>query len=102
MTEHSINLHTGLRTSLDEVEELTMLWKEIEPPAEPQACLVDGHWLMARTGTVEGMRLGRLKQWLYRIQIEENLKTLADMEAALSRLPYEHGEVDSWPRPAFP
>ena len=102
MTEHSINLHTGLRTSLDEVEELTMLWKEIEPPTEPQACLVDGHWLMARTGTVQGMRLGRLKQWLHRIQIEENLKTLADMEAALSRLPYEHGEVDSWPRPAFP
>ena len=36
---------------------------------------------------VEGMRLGRLKQWLHRIQIEEGLTTLTEMEAALSKLP---------------
>jgi tRNA nucleotidyltransferase (CCA-adding enzyme) len=102
MAEHNINLHTGLRTSIDAVEELVSLWEEMGPPAAPQDCLVDGHWLMARTGAVQGMRLGRLKQWLHRIQIEEDLKTIAEMEAALSRLPYEHGEVDSWPRPTFP
>jgi len=102
MAEHNINLHTGLRTSIDAVEELVSLWEEMGPSAAPQDCLVDGHWLMARTGAVQGMRLGRLKQWLHRIQIEEDLKTIAEMEAALSRLPYEHGEVDSWPRPTFP
>ena len=48
------------------------------------------------------MRLGRLKQWLHRIQIEEGLTTLSEMEAALSKLPYEHGDVEMWPRPVFP
>ena len=28
---------------------------------------------MARTGAVEGIHKGRLKQWLHRIQVEENL-----------------------------
>ena len=39
----------------------------------------------------EGMRLGRLKQWLHRLQIEEGLSTLEQMEGLLSRTPFEHG-----------
>ena len=57
---------------------------------------------MARTGDIEGVRLGRLKQWLHRIQIEEGINDLAAMEAVLSRLPYEHGAHEDWPQPVFP
>ena len=64
--------------------------------------LVDGHWIMARTGTVEGRRLGRLKQWLHRIQIEEEITDQNGMETALSRLPFEHGSPDEWPTVSFP
>ena len=87
---------------MDAVGEVVALWKQVDRTEGPQPCLVDGHWIMARTGTVEGIRLGRLKQWLHRVQIEENITTIAGMEAALSRLAYEHGEVDAWPRPVFP
>ena len=102
MADHSVNLHTGLETNLEDIIAVKRLWDQIERPMEPQPCLVDGHWIMARTGAVEGMRLGRLKQWLHRIQIEEGLTTLSEMEAALSKLPYEHGDVEAWPRPVFP
>lgn len=102
MAEQSVNLHTGLKTNMEDIIAIKRLWDQIERPIEPQPCLVDGHWIMARTGAVEGMRLGRLKQWLHRIQIEEGLTTLSEMEAALSKLPYEHGDVETWPRPVFP
>ena len=102
MAEHSVNLHTGLETNLEDIIAVKRLWDQIERPMDAQPCLVDGHWIMARTGTVEGMRLGRLKQWLHRIQIEEGLTTLTEMEAALSKLPYEHGDVEAWPTPSFP
>jgi len=102
MVEHDVNLHSGLRPTVDAVGEVVALWKQVDRTEGPQPCLVDGHWIMARTGTVEGIRLGRLKQWLHRVQIEENITTIAGMEAALSRLAYEHGEVDAWPRPVFP
>ncbi|MCH1616301.1 MAG: CCA tRNA nucleotidyltransferase [Candidatus Poseidonia sp.] len=102
MAGYNINLHTGLQTSKESVHEVRRLWEQIERTNETQPCLVDGHWIMARTGAVEGMRLGRLKQWLHRIQIEEGLTTLSEMEAALTKLSYEHGDVEAWPRPVFP
>ena len=77
-------------------------WEGLERPPQPAECLVDGHWIMARTGTVEGMRLGRLKQWLHRIQVEENLGRPEQLEAVLSRLPFEHGSPDAWPTLSFP
>jgi len=102
MANYSVNLHSGLRPTNEMLRQLRDLWGQVEPAGDPQPCLVDGHWIMARTGDVEGIRLGRLKEWLHRIQIEENLTSTAEMEAALSRLPYEHGEVEAWPRPSFP
>ena len=72
------------------------------PRSEPVACLVDGHWLMARTNIGQGMRLGRLKQWLHRRQIEEEVTSIEGMEALLTRTPFEHGAAEDWPTPTFP
>ena len=102
MAEENINLHTGLRATSEAVDEVMKAWSKLGPTPDKATCLVDGHWIMARTGATEGMRLGRLKQWLHRIQIEENLTTVAEMEVALSKLPFEHGDVEGWPRPVFP
>lgn len=77
-------------------------WSELPDRQTAEECLVDGHWLMQRTGIAQGIRLGRLKQWLHRLQIEQDLTTTQEMEAVLSRLAFEHGEHESWPRLTFP
>ena len=77
-------------------------WEGMPQRQSPEDCLVDGHWLMHRTGMQQGMRLGRLKQWIHRLQIEHDITDTIQLEAILSRLPFEHGEHDDWPRLEFP
>tara|TARA_Y100000766_G_scaffold74124_5_gene62603 strand:- start:2392 stop:3756 length:1365 start_codon:yes stop_codon:yes gene_type:complete len=98
----AINVHTGLPLLAETVDEIMASWTELRGSPAPVPCLVDGHWIMARTGTVEGRRLGRLKQWLHRIQIEEEITDQNGMETALSRLPFKHGSPEDWPTVSFP
>ena len=75
--------------------------RELDFP-QTRDCLVDGHWLMNRTGLEQGMRLGRLKLWMHRLQIERNLSTIEEMESLLCTLQWEHGEPKTWPKPIWP
>lgn len=100
--EHELHLHTGLVPTKDASAALISKMATVQRPLQPAECLVDGHWIMARTGAVEGIRLGRLKQWLHRIQVEENLTRPDELESVLSRLPFEHGSPDDWPTLSFP
>lgn len=102
LADHAIQPHTGLQLVGAPISALRKRWSETGPKSEPVACLVDGHWLMARTNIGQGIRLGRLKQWLHRGQIEENLTSLEEMESLLIRTPYEHGSPEDWPTPSFP
>ena len=43
-------------------------------------------------------KLGRLKEWLWKEQIEREAKTLDEMEAILREIDWEGTEVDAWPR----
>ena len=70
-------------------------------PAEVK-CLVDGDWIRERTALIPGKRLGRLKDWLHRIQIERDLKTKDEMERVLCTLSRQHGDEDEWPRVQWP
>ena len=105
--------HLAVRTVLEKVQicgtnstpsaqQVQVAWSNLPSRNSPEHCLVDGHWLMQRTGIAQGIRLGRLKQWLHRLQIEQDLTTTNEMESVLSRLAFEHGEHESWPRLAFP
>ena len=95
-------MHTGLRSDTATVAEVKKRWRAVGPRSKPVPCLVDGYWLMERTNLGQGMRLGRLKQWLHRRQIEEEVTTIEGMEALLVRTPYEHGAAEDWPTPSFP
>lgn len=77
-------------------------WGSMPPRLAPEECLVDGHWLMQRTGIQQGIRLGRLKQWMHRLQIEHDVTEPVQLEALLSRLPFEHGDDEDWPKLEFP
>ena len=65
-------------------------------------CLIDGDWIMQRTGLSPGIKLGRLKDWLFRIQIERGYETLDQMETALCTIPWQNGDPKLWPRPNWP
>ena len=64
--------------------------------------LIDGNWLMRITGLQQGRRLGRLKDWLHRIQIERNLSEITEIESVLCTLNWQHGDELSWPQLRWP
>jgi tRNA nucleotidyltransferase/poly(A) polymerase len=64
--------------------------------------LADGNWLMQQTGLGQGRRLGRLKNWLHRIQIERDLASLEEVEEILCTLPWQHGDENKWPSMTWP
>ena len=87
-------------------------WRRLAPLAGGPAPLLDGAALMAATGLKPGGRLGRLKEWLWRLQIERDLRSVEEVRALLEdELPWREGEPDrevggrryssdfsSWPR----
>ena len=56
---------------------------------------------MQRTGLKPGIKLGRLKDWLFRIQIERGYRELSQMETALCTIPWQNGNPEEWPRPKW-
>ncbi len=74
------------------------LMLDMELPQTPSEPLANGDWLMERTGLPSGKRLGRLKEWMHRIQIERDIGTIEEMESILCSLPWDAGSEDEWPR----
>ncbi|HJM41178.1 MAG TPA: CCA tRNA nucleotidyltransferase [Candidatus Thalassarchaeaceae archaeon] len=64
--------------------------------------LVDGHLLAATSELPSGRRLGRLKEWLFRIQIEQDLATTEEILALLGILDWKTTDPESWPDTGWP
>ncbi len=64
--------------------------------------LMDGNTLSENTGLEPGEQLGRLKSWLHRIQIEQDLATVSEVESALKDLDWKNGHPADWPRVSWP
>lgn len=64
--------------------------------------IVDGEWLMRTTKLPKGRRLGRLKEWLHRIQIERDIGDVGEVEATLCGMGWQHGDELNWPRLTWP
>ncbi|MDP6742344.1 MAG: hypothetical protein QF544_04690 [Candidatus Thalassarchaeaceae archaeon] len=84
------------------VEEVITLLASLPANVAGDAPLADGHWIAEMTGLSKGIKLGRLKEWLHRIQIEEDLPTLVEVEARLKQLEWQDGEPTEWPRFYWP
>ena len=91
--------HSSMLAALDENTDLVN--KSLNYPSEIN-CLVNGDWIMQRTGLGPGIKLGRLKDWLFRIQIERGYESLDQMETALCTIPWQNGDPKLWPRPNWP
>ena len=64
--------------------------------------LVDGHLLATASELSFGRRLGRLKEWLFRIQIEQDLATTDEVLALLDILDWIATDPESWPDSDWP
>jgi tRNA nucleotidyltransferase (CCA-adding enzyme) len=85
----------------EEINVLLHRLEELEPLRAGDESIVDGHWIMQRTGLGKGIVLGRLKMWLHRIQIERDLADSDAVEAALCSLNWEHANDAHWPKVEF-
>jgi tRNA nucleotidyltransferase/poly(A) polymerase len=86
------NSAQGLKEAL---ENLPLLRAGISP-------LVDGVVLAKATGLDSGIRLGRLKSWLHRCQIEDDLAVVSDVLTLLDELDWKVGNPSEWPQVQWP
>ena len=64
--------------------------------------LVDGHLLSTVSELPPGRRLGRLKEWLFRIQVEQDLATAEEVLTHLNLLDWKATDPESWPDTRWP
>ncbi|HJM76900.1 MAG: hypothetical protein QGF28_05160 [Candidatus Thalassarchaeaceae archaeon] len=72
------------------------------PPRAGSTPLVDGNMLSRVTGLEPGKRLGRLKGWLHRRQVEEDLISPEDVLALLDGMEWAESDPDKWPILSWP
>jgi tRNA nucleotidyltransferase (CCA-adding enzyme) len=94
-----VNTHICLMDAIG--ADTSNLVKSLDYPTDI-VCLIDGVWLMTKTGLGPGIKLGRLKDWLFRIQIERGYTDLSQLETALCTVSWTYGDPKEWPRPKWP
>jgi hypothetical protein len=57
---------------------------------------------MNLTAITRGPKLGHLKSWLHRIQIERDIQSEQEMIQILSTIVWQNSEGDEWPKVQFP
>jgi|TARA_B100001250_G_scaffold85993_1_gene71114 tRNA nucleotidyltransferase (CCA-adding enzyme) len=79
--------------------------KALEEVGEPRygaSPIVDGNELSRETGLPPGPRLGMLKGWLYRRQVEDDLTTFDEVIGLLDNFDWENSEPTDWERMEWP
>jgi tRNA nucleotidyltransferase (CCA-adding enzyme) len=76
--------------------------KETKDIGDTRSPLVDGITLAKITGIKPGPKLGMLKGWLYRQQIEKNLTVKEVVLDLLDEIDYEDGDYEMWPILSWP
>ncbi len=94
-------LELALSKYLGNTEEIKCLINEFdELPAlrAGRLPLANGIWIMEKTGLKKGEKLGRLKQWLHRLQIERDLVELDDIFELMTTISWKYGDYLNWPK----
>jgi tRNA nucleotidyltransferase/poly(A) polymerase len=66
------------------------------------APLIDGNLLSRITGLEPGRKLGRLKDWLHRIQVEEDIENREALIAMVDEIGWEESKFEDWPVLSWP
>jgi tRNA nucleotidyltransferase (CCA-adding enzyme) len=97
--EDLLSYSTGMHRDTSEFFEAL---GSIGPPRAGNSPLVDGNMLSRVTGLEPSKRLGRLKGWLHRRQIEEDLISSEDVLALLDGMEWAESDPDLWPILSWP
>ena len=91
-------LHSNFNdTDVNYFDQIISLLEKL-PENKHDKQLIDGNWLMRETKLGQGQKLGRLKEWLFRIQIENNLIDVSEISSHLAKIQWQNGYCESWPR----
>jgi len=74
----------------------------ISIPSAGTEPLIDGKRLIIETGLEPNRRLGRLKGWLHRRQIEDDLVTADEVINLLETIDWENEDPEKWPSLSWP
>ena len=96
--------HLAIEATLRPAEsaDATTLLAETPDPRAGDRPLVDGHLLAQRADLVLGRRLGRLKDWLFRLQLDLDLAEAEEVLAMLDVIEWQTGDCEAWPRAVWP
>jgi hypothetical protein len=63
---------------------------------------VDGNLISSFTGLEAGRKLGRLKDWLHRIQVEEDIENKEGIVSKMDEIDWEGDDFEDWPQLNWP
>jgi len=82
----------NVRTALDQLPE----------NKANDVALADGHWILDNTGLPPGIRLGRLKEYLHRLQVEHDVSSKDELQMMLNDIDWQDSEPSDWPQLRWP
>lgn len=85
-----------------DTSELMSSIEKLEPLKAGNKPLVNGNILVNNTGLVPGFRLGKLKGWLHRKQIEGNIGEEEEVLQLLDEIDWEDSDPEDWPSLSWP
>ena len=96
------NIQTLSSSEIDSNEVLSAIERYHSIPSKVALPLLDGEYLMRTTGIPSGKKLGCLKDWLFRLQVERSITSFEKMESLLCSLPWTTDNFEQWPKMIFP
>ncbi len=97
LARNKIHVHKTRYISIKDAEEVQKLSNDLSL-IDSTTSILNGQDIMQSTGISEGIKLGRIKEWMHRIQIEKAILTKEDMMIELAQIDWAYIEVDEIPR----
>ena len=85
-----------------ETEQFEACYQSTEELRAGNSPLIDGNLLSSLTGIEPGRKLGRLKDWLHRIQVEGDIENRESAISMLDEIHWEDSEFEDWPVLSWP
>ncbi|MBU38910.1 MAG: hypothetical protein CMA59_05250 [Euryarchaeota archaeon] len=85
-----------------ETEQFESCYQSTEELRAGNSPLIDGNLLSSLTGIEPGRKLGRLKDWLHRIQVERDIEDRDSLISMMGEIHWEESEFEEWPVLSWP
>jgi len=97
LAHSKVHVHNTKYISIEDAEQVQKISNDMSLIDSTEAIL-NGQDIMQSTGISEGIKLGRIKEWMHRIQIEKAISTKEEMMIELAQIDWAYIEIDEIPR----